>query len=124
MRERKLHALHSYNEAQAQHELREFRRLPAPAPASGAAGPVPRTGAPARRVHLHWLFFDDDPDSESQARALHERQLSVRHVNIKPSRLGKLRIAPAVWRYDAPGADLNVLVHLSQRWPLDEQLPA
>ena len=72
----------------------------------------------------HWLFFDDDPDSETQACALHERQLSVRHVNIKPSRLGKLRIARAVWRYDAPGADLNVLVHLSQRWPLDEQLPA
>ena len=72
----------------------------------------------------HWLFFDDDPDSESQARALNARELSVRHVNIKPSRLGKLRTAPAVWRYDAPGADLNVLVHLSQRWPLDEQLAA
>ena len=72
----------------------------------------------------HWLFFDDDPDSETQARALHERHLSVRHVNIRPSRLGKLQPAPAVWRYDAPGADLNVLVHLSQRWPLDEQLPA
>ena len=72
----------------------------------------------------HWLFFDDDPDSETQARALNARELSVRHVNIKPSRLGKLRTAPAVWRYDAPGADQNVLVHLSQRWPLDEQLSA
>ena len=72
----------------------------------------------------HWLFFNDDPDSKTQARALRERQLSVRHVNIKPSRLGKLQTAPAVWRYDAPGADLNVLVYLSRRWPLDVQLPA
>ena len=70
----------------------------------------------------HWLFFDDDPDSETQARALNARELPVRHVNIKASRLGKLRTAPAVWRYDAAGADQNVLVHLSQRWPLDEQL--
>ena len=70
----------------------------------------------------HWLFFDDDPDGETQARALNARELPVRHVNIKASRLGKLRTAPAVWRYDAPGADQNVLVHRSQRWPLDEQL--
>ena len=46
----------------------------------------------------------------------------MRHVNIKASRLGKLRMGAAVWRYVAPGADLNVLVHLSQRWPLDERL--
>ena len=71
----------------------------------------------------HWLFFDDDPDSETQARALRARELSVRHVNIKPSRLGKLQTAAAVWHHDAPGADLNVLVHLSQCWPLDERLP-
>jgi hypothetical protein len=72
----------------------------------------------------HWLFFDSDPDSEAQARALNARELPVRHVNIKASRLGKLHTSPAVWRYDAPGADQNVLVYLSQRWPLDERLYA
>ena len=70
----------------------------------------------------HWLFYDDDPGSEAEAHALKVRELSVRHVNIKASRLNKLRISPAVWRYDAPGADQNVLVRLSQRWPLDERL--
>ena len=70
----------------------------------------------------HWLFFDDDSDGQTQAHALSERELPVRHVNIRASRLGKLRKAPAVWRYDAPGADQNVLVYLSQRWPLDERL--
>jgi hypothetical protein len=72
----------------------------------------------------HWLFFDDDVDGEAQARALNARELPVRHVNIKASRLGKLHTAPAVWHYDAAGADRNVLVHLSQRWPLDERLYA
>lgn len=70
----------------------------------------------------HWLFFDDDPDGAEQARALNARGLPVRHVNIKASRLGKLKTAPAVWRYDAPGVDLNVLLRLSQRWPLDERM--
>jgi hypothetical protein len=67
------------------------------------------------------LFFDDDPDGQTQARALCERALPVRHVNIRASRLGKF-LTPAVWRYDAPGADQNVLVYPSQRWPLDERL--
>ncbi len=70
----------------------------------------------------HWLFFDDDPDSEIQAHALNARERPARHVNIKASRLAKLRMGAAVWRYDAPGADQNVLAHLSQRWPLDERL--
>lgn len=70
----------------------------------------------------HWLFFDDDPDSETQVHALNARELPVRHVNIKASRLGKLRMGAAVWRYDAPGADQSVLAHLSQRWPLNERL--
>jgi hypothetical protein len=70
----------------------------------------------------HWLFFDGDADAPEQIRALNERELSHRHVNIRASRLPKLRTAPAVWRYDAPAADRNVLLHLSQRWPLDERL--
>jgi hypothetical protein len=74
----------------------------------------------------HWLFFGDDPDPQAraEARALNERELSVRRVNIQASRLSKLRKAPAVWRYDSPNADVNVLVYLSQRWPLDHQAEA
>ena len=45
-----------------------------------------------------------------------------RHQGIKVSRLGKLRMGAEERRYDAPGADLNVLVHLPQRWSLDERL--
>ena len=67
----------------------------------------------------HWLFFDDDPQADGEAQALHERQLPVRRVNIRASRLDKLQTAPAVWRYDSPDADRNVLIYLSKRWPLD-----
>ena len=70
----------------------------------------------------HWLFFDDDPDSEPQVRALRARGLAMRHVNVRPARLDKFDTSSPVWRYDAPGADRNVLAHLSQRWQLDERI--
>jgi hypothetical protein len=72
----------------------------------------------------HWLFFDDDPEAAALGAELNARELPMRHVNIRPSRLAKLSVAPAVWRYDAPGADRNVLVRLSRRWQLDERLTA
>lgn len=72
----------------------------------------------------HWLFFDDDPDAAAEAEALHARQLPLRHANIRASRLDKLVTAPAVWHYDSPGADRNVLVYLSRRWPLDFDVSA
>lgn len=67
----------------------------------------------------HWLFFDDDAEARAEADALNARELPVRHVNIRASRLDKLSTAPAVWHYDSPGTDRNVLIHLSKRWPLD-----
>jgi hypothetical protein len=67
----------------------------------------------------HWLFFDDDPAATPEIAALQARQLPVRHVNIRASRVDKLRTAPAVWRHDASEADINVLIYLSKRWPLD-----
>lgn len=72
----------------------------------------------------HWLFFADDPapEARAEAAALGELGLPVRGANIRAARLNKLRTAPAVWRYDSPTADINVLVELSQRWPLDERL--
>jgi hypothetical protein len=68
-----------------------------------------------------WLFFRDDPQAQDQARELNARELAVRHVNIHPSRLGKLHTAAAVWRYDEPGADLNVPATLATRWPLEHR---
>jgi hypothetical protein len=67
----------------------------------------------------HWLFFDDDPAAQAEAEALRARELPVRHVNVRADRLDKFRTAAAVWRYDAPAADRNVLLYLSKRWPLD-----
>jgi hypothetical protein len=72
----------------------------------------------------HWLFFGGEPGTEDEAKALNARELAVRTVNIRPSHLNRLRTAAAVWRYDSTGADLNVLAHLSQHWPLEHRLPA
>jgi hypothetical protein len=69
----------------------------------------------------HWLFFDDDPEAEGQARALAAQGHVLRHVNVRADRLGRFATGAAVWHFDAPGADRNVLLHLSRRWPLDER---
>ena len=52
------------------------------------------------------------------------RELAVRRVNIRPDRLGKFHHGAAVWRYDAPGADVHVLERLSRFWPLDYRVAA
>jgi hypothetical protein len=98
-------------------------RMPLPSP------PVPETvrhelnRLQDRFVH-HWLFFDDNPESSQEAEALRARELAVRHVNIRAARLDKFRTAAAVWHYDSPEADRNVLVWLSKRWPLDYEAAA
>ncbi len=72
----------------------------------------------------HWLFFGDDPARSAEAAALAARELAVRRVNIRPERLAKFHHGAAVWRYDAPGADLHVLERLSRLWPLDYRVQA
>jgi hypothetical protein len=76
------------------------------------------------RFVRHWLFFDDDAQSRAEAEALRARELPVRHVNMRPDRLEKFRTAAAVWHYDSPEADRNVLAWLSKRWPLDYEAAA
>ena len=72
----------------------------------------------------HWLFYGDDPEAHDEAEALRTRELSVRAVNVRPTRLNKFHTAAAVWRYDAPGADTGVLIDLSACWPLDYRVEA
>ena len=63
--------------------------------------------------------------ARDEAEALHARELSVRHVNIRASRLDKLHTVIAnVQASPAPEADANVLVYLSKRWPLDYEAEA
>ncbi|MBX3622751.1 MAG: hypothetical protein KF891_22520 [Rhizobacter sp.] len=67
----------------------------------------------------HWLAFDDDPAAAAELQALQDRQVPVRHVNVRAARLDELTPGPTTWRHDSPGADLNVLAYLGARWPLD-----
>lgn len=69
----------------------------------------------------HWLFFADDAEAAAQAEALRARGLPLRAVNVRADRLDKFDTSGDEWRYDAPGADTGLLVHLSRRWPLDHR---
>ena len=94
---------------------------------------VPLTSSPVPEALRHelsrlqdafirrWLCFRDDPQAQGEVRELNARELAVGHVNVLPARLGKLRTGAAVWRYDEPGADLNVPEALSLRWPLEHR---
>jgi hypothetical protein len=72
----------------------------------------------------HWLFFAADPESRADAQAIAARELALGAVCIRPARLGKLSKGAAVWHYDAPDADVNVLIELSRHWPLDHRVEA
>ncbi len=66
-----------------------------------------------------WLFFGDDPRSESERRAYDEYRLPITGINIRASRLNKLDKHEAVWIYRSHDLDANVLEYLQRFWPLD-----
>jgi hypothetical protein len=66
-----------------------------------------------------WLFFEDDPEYDTEAAALRERGLPVLGVNIRPRKLHKLVTGHPVWVYASPSADVHVVAFLAKRWPLD-----
>jgi hypothetical protein len=77
------------------------------------------------RFVRHWLFADDGSAAAArQAEALRARGLPVRALNPRPDRLGKFTPGAALWIYDGPGADRNLLDYLSRRWPLEHRVDA
>ena len=66
-----------------------------------------------------WLFYEDDPEHEHEARALRDRELPVLAVNIRPAKLNKLVTGAPIWTYTSPNADIRVVAFLAKRWPLD-----
>lgn len=69
-------------------------------------------------VH-EWLFYRDEPGHADDAVELRERGIPLREVNLRPKKLAKLQPGADVETYTSVGADLNVIVFLSGRWPLD-----
>jgi hypothetical protein len=66
-----------------------------------------------------WLIYDDPAADRSEIERLHDLGLPVLDLNIRPSKISKLRTDAAVWTYSSPGADLNGMRFLAARWPLD-----
>ncbi len=66
-----------------------------------------------------WLIYDDSAADRSEITRLHDLGLPVLDINIRPSKLTKLRTDAAVWTYSSPNADLNCVRFLAARWLLD-----
>lgn len=77
------------------------------------------------RVLRHWLFADDgSAEARAAAQACREQGGVVQGLGLRPDRLNKLQQGPTWWTYDSPGADRNLLDHLSRRWPLPHRVDA
>lgn len=64
------------------------------------------------RVLRHWLQAHDGLAGTAPG------------LGLRPDRLNKLQQGPTWWTYDSPGADRNLLDHLSRRWPLSHRVDA
>ncbi|HEX6363000.1 MAG TPA: hypothetical protein VFZ93_08590 [Albitalea sp.] len=67
----------------------------------------------------HWLFFERDPDAFLEGRALRALGIPLRHANVRAARFGQFQPMSGVWRYQSPGADSGVPMHLSRHLPRD-----
>jgi hypothetical protein len=66
-----------------------------------------------------WLFYESDPTHAREVEQLHARDLPVLAVNVRPARLNKFNADAPIWTYTSPGADMNIVLYLASRWPLD-----
>lgn len=65
-----------------------------------------------------WLLYRSDAAPEDVA-ALQAHGLPLLDVNVRPKRLDKLHKVDLLWTYSTPGADLNIVVYLGERWSLN-----
>jgi len=88
------------------------------------ACPIPETGRHelgAMRLAFvrDWLFFPDDPLGQAECIAYRTLGLPVRPVNVRSTQFHRFDRNRAVWVHASPGIDLNIVLHLKKRLPLD-----
>lgn len=80
------------------------------------------------QVVRHWLRVHEDaplaPGSDGARVPPAQTVPSPAGLGLRPDRVNKLRQGPVWWTYDSPGADRNLLDHLSRRWPLPHRVDA
>lgn len=98
----------------------------APAPALAPEEDLLHALAMAQeRVLRHWLQSPDSAvDPRSHSGAAPSPAGEAPGLGLRPDRLNKLQQGPVWWTYDSPGADRNLLDHLSRRWPLPHRVNA
>ncbi|MCX8005264.1 MAG: hypothetical protein N2688_09960 [Burkholderiaceae bacterium] len=87
------------------------------------AGPVPEelTHELARLQDAfvrEWLLYRGDA-READLAALQSQALPILDVNVRPQRLERLHKIDLLWTYSTPGADLNIVAYLGERWSLN-----
>lgn len=66
-----------------------------------------------------WLFYPDDPRAHDEVEAYRNLGLPVRPVNVRSSQFHRFDQNRPAWVYASPRIDLNVVLYLKQRLPLD-----
>jgi hypothetical protein len=71
-----------------------------------------------------WLFFDDDERARQERIEYDKANFPLRHVNLRPARVGRFDRSEPVWVYRSHDFDMDVLRYLQRYWPLDyRELP-
>lgn len=65
-----------------------------------------------------WLLYRTEATPED-IEALRARKLPLLDVNVRPSRLDRLHAHNLLATYSTPGADLNIIAFLGERWSLN-----
>ena len=66
-----------------------------------------------------WLFYPDAPLDHGECAAYRSLGLRVRAVNVRSSQFERFDQRRAVWVHASPGIDLNLVLYLKKRLPLD-----
>jgi len=68
-----------------------------------------------------WLFYVDAPLDQGECAAYRKLGLRVRAVNVRSSQFYRFDQRRAVWVHASPGIDLNLVLYLKKRLPLDRR---
>jgi hypothetical protein len=66
-----------------------------------------------------WVFYPGDPRDHGEVEAYRKLGLPVRPVNVRSSQFHRFDQNRPVWVYASPRIDLNVVLYLKKRLPLD-----
>lgn len=71
-----------------------------------------------------WLFFMNEPGTETELAAYAARGLPVHAASIKTRRLGRLDKRHSPWTHSPPNVNQDIVTLLRRYWRLSDKMPA